>query len=53
MSEKENPIYNRVKNEIIKSGRFLRDSDDDLLKQWFFAGVAAVVQIADVKLKKS
>ena len=46
-------IYKDVKDAILKDGSFLRESDDVLLKRWFWAGVAAVVQVADVKLKNT
>lgn len=44
-------MYKDVKEAILKDDSFLREADDEVLKTWFWAGVAAVVQVADVKLK--
>ena len=42
-------LYKDVKNAILKDGGYLRESDDELLKRWFWAGVAAAVQVIPVK----
>lgn len=45
------PTYTTLKKKILADSSFLRESDDEVLKTWFWAGVAAVVQVADVQFE--